>query len=153
MNKLMRAILNLPGLSYLEYRFRLSELERLQLKVHEDHKPLVAKAKNYQEREELEHAEWSDYREIGYEIQGLRSNRLLKKAHRYEITIPSRSNDDLWEQSNYGEWVLTEKGTQELKSLIRTEKKERRDVIAWWVNMTLGLIGAMIALISVMKSN
>ena len=91
--------------------------------------------------------------EIDRQIRELHTERLLKIANKLIVPIPSFSDETAWEElSPYRKICLTNKGIFELKKSIRLEKKERRDIVFSLITILIGLIGALIGLISVLKN-
>ena len=121
------------------------------------YQPLIAQAKG-DERQKVR----QEYHDLLWEIEDERLKyscfKLLRKAHRYDIPIPRRREDDgFWEEVGTGFWLLTEKGTHHLLKEIRQEQKERLAVWKAWLDVWIGLgpliigiIGALIGLVSVL---
>ena len=75
------------------------------------YEPLIAQAKGDERRKVRQ--EYSDQLwEIEHERRKDGDFKLIRKAHRYDIPIPRRREEDgFWEEVGTGYWQLTEKGT------------------------------------------
>lgn len=105
----------------------------------------------------------TQYASQGWEIDRERREdsdfRLIRKARRYDIPIPSKQEKEgLWEEFEQGFWLLTDQGVHHLLKEIRAEQKERLalwkawfDLILGWVPAIIGLIGTLIGLVSVLR--
>jgi hypothetical protein len=83
----------------------------------------------------------------------LKTQYLVSIADKLSLPIPPiTKEDERWEQSGFsGRHVLTNRGITELRSLIRQEKREKYELIFRWSPILIGLIGAIIGLISVLR--
>lgn len=89
---------------------------------------------------------------IDEQIAQLQGQLLRRQAERYLIPFPKRitKNGD-WEQSKItGRWLLGQKTVSELRNAIRREQKDRREKWQGWLALLIGLIGALIGLLSVL---
>jgi hypothetical protein len=118
----------------------------------------LRKASKHQEAEE-KLAEWSaDGRQVEDEIDEIVSQRLLKRARRLDVPIPSPlfgnlEEDEFWDRSySSGGYILTRKGRAVLRDAVRKEKRERFESKARWITLFTGIIGAAIGLVSVLTN-
>ena len=88
------------------------------------------------------------------EIHALITSYLRSKAQKRLLPFPLRTEEsDLWERGyTTGEWYLTNKGITEVRSLIRSEDKERIDFFLKIAGILIGILGAITGLIAVIKS-
>ena len=85
-----------------------------------------------------------------FEVDVLEARRLVKRANKLQVPVPNYSNKEMWKHVfNYR--FLTEKGKLHLINIIRKEKRERVGVFFKRASIVIGLIGALMALISVLK--
>jgi hypothetical protein len=150
MNKQLKGMLrNL--LMTKEMRWRSQERS-----LHELYDPLIAEVKG-DEREMLHQELNSQLWEIYRERREDGDFKLIRRAHRYDIPIPpKREEDGFWEEWERGYWLLTDRGIHHLLKEIREEQQARLglvkgklDLIAPFITGMVGLIGALIGLISV----
>lgn len=142
----------------LTYRIELKKLER---KLSKESKALgiaiaAAKKEGMSEQEAL--ASYSlEYQLISEKIDFLKSRYLISKANKLSLPVPTayaKENEDYWERSQYdGKYYLSEKGYHSLQAAIRKEQKERLEVIIPIITAITGLIGVVIGLVAVFKSN
>lgn len=89
-----------------------------------------------------------------HEIDRIRTRRLLRKADRLSVPIPTMSDDGhLWRRSHQlGTYALTTEGYAEVRRSIRAEKRERREGALAWAGLFIGVLGALTGLLSVWPS-
>jgi hypothetical protein len=139
---------------YWRLQRKLSRLERAYRKDEEGTRAAVeaARLRGASSRDIEEITGGSDAPVIQRRIHEALSNYLIAKAHRLVIPLPDRSEDNLWSvNSDTGEAVLTRQGINELRSVIRSEEKARREAILMWVpaiTAVTGLLGALIGVIA-----
>ena len=83
------------------------------------------------------------------ELKVAMTRYLTAKATKYNVPIPEKSNEELWEDY-FGYQFLTEKGHFELNKTIRQELKERLEIWIPIITALTGLIGVFIGLISIL---
>jgi hypothetical protein len=89
---------------------------------------------------------------VGTEIDVLTTAHLLQQARRLQLPIPDPGDDQYWAESGmFGGKHLTAAGVTKLRSEIRTERKARWDSIAAQITLLIGLLGALIGVLSVLK--
>lgn len=154
MKKKLKRIIQQVLMEMMTQEMRWQAQERSLSRTYE---PLIAQAKGDERRKVRQ--EYSDQLwEIEHERRKDGDFKLIRKAHRYDIPIPRRREEDgFWEEVGTGYWQLTEKGTHHLLKEIRQEQKERLalwktwlDVWIGWVPLIIGIIGALIGLVSVL---
>ena len=117
------------------------------------------RAKDYSKVESLEgdyHFEMSMHSE---EEDAYETKRLISKARRMRLSIPSRYDEDgsssqFWyEGRNTGRWYLTNEGFLLLRGAVRKEKKESHEAIIWtkWLITAATIIGIMTGVIKLIK--
>ena len=143
-------------MNYFSYKKALSKLNRNRDKENKVLSKLFEEAKRtggLEKAREVYHSESFDLDSINEEIAILRTLYILHKAEKKFLPVPPiNDKDELWKQGHYtGKWYLTNKGITKLQSLIRKDRKERRDEFFFWIGILFGLIGAIISLITVIK--
>jgi leucyl-tRNA synthetase len=139
---------------YLKFRWNLYRLFRDRDNLDSFYKKAIQKAEKDKRAdvdgliaEALHEQRWTDE-----DISILITNYLVRCASRKFLPIPNHQERGMWEacvfQQNRS--VLTGAGIARLRSTIRAEQKERRDMITSWVTFGVGIIGAMTGLIAVM---
>ncbi|MBY5658297.1 hypothetical protein [Rhizobium leguminosarum] len=115
------------------------------------HKAYVAN--DWDKRNELIYQSDFEVSEYEDEVAEIRSNRLLRRARRLSLPIPSKHDvGDLWWQSRtLGTWALTDVAFAELRRAVRLEEKERRDVWLALGGMLVSLLSLVVAIIALLK--
>lgn len=90
------------------------------------------------------------------------TRKLTSEATRMFIPTPERdtSKDSHEDENGFWEfgwvlrnqWFLTDKGVDVLRRQIRSEKKERFETVARWVTLLIGLLGAVMGVISLINA-
>ncbi len=115
--------------------------------------PLIKKAKIQGNKEELEclTAEYLlEIHAIEYERRLMAQHRLIYKASRLLLPIPSLENKEIWEEDEYDSVrLLKPASVDDLRIAIRNELKARRDLLIGWIIPLIGLIGAITGLLAV----
>lgn len=104
-------------------------------------------------RQERDHEMYTLYQDR----EVFHTKRLLRKASRLRVPIPSRYTSKMeesedWERSWDGEWYLSKSAELQLRAVIRQEQKERNETRAhWiaWIAAITGLVGAVTGLLAV----
>jgi len=87
------------------------------------------------------------------DIDSLISRRIIRRANRLDLPIPSHRDKEAWEQNHTtGAYYLTAKSRADLRSLIRQEKRERFEYWGRWVVLITGLLGTATGLVAVLLS-
>jgi hypothetical protein len=90
------------------------------------------------------------------ELEGIRTERLLRQARALRVPLPSlrprgtdiEKEDENWTLgSTLGQWTLTDEGESRLRSAIRAEQKAGREVVAFWITIVLGFFGVATGLV------
>ncbi|TBX81890.1 hypothetical protein E0I74_04910 [Rhizobium laguerreae] len=91
--------------------------------------------------------------EYGDEAAEIRSNRLVRRARRLSLPIPTKNDSsEHWRQSRtLGTWSLTAVGFAELRRAVRLEEKERRDVWLTLGGMLVSILSLVVAIIALLK--
>lgn len=126
--------------------FELIKLRWQKFKLNHRFLPLIEKAKAAKDKNQWQELgqEYSNELEIielakRYATQ----RRLMRKADRYLLPLPSRNNKSLWQDDDAFWDLLTPQAFADLKNIVRTEEKERWDLHTRWVYLLVGLIGAL----------
>jgi hypothetical protein len=145
-------------MNYLSYRLSLNKLYRKRNRIDKYYKKQYEEAKkekNSKKREEISSYASMELNVIDDDIFYLEHRYLTSVATRLLLSIPpfvSEEKGGLWEQSQLtGKWHLTSEGIRKLRGEIRTEKKERTDLLSRWIAIIIGLIGAITGLVAVIK--
>lgn len=88
--------------------------------------------------------------EIEIEIELILTRQLRKEARKYGVPFPESSENKMWDEY-WGRKFLSEKAKFKIRKEIRQEKNERREIFIPYLAIIIGLIGAITALISVIK--
>lgn len=148
-------------MNYLSYRISLYKLDRKRAKEEAVFRKKLVGASRTGKYEEVLLRERLPLELCDEEIYILMTQRLTAIADKLLIQLPPKpvpeegdviTEDETWIRSNcYGQWYLTNKGIVDVRKLIRQEKKERREAVAFWFALIFGLIGAIISLFTVIK--
>ncbi len=119
----------------------------------------IAKAKTANEVQSLR-AEWqADGRMDEEELEAIRTQRILRRAGRYDIVPPDipynseMERDDFWERGHdTGKWYLTVGGISHMSRQIEEAQHRRAQLWQVRVNAVGGLISGLIALVSALVS-
>jgi hypothetical protein len=111
---------------------------------------------------EAQEASW-DSDTIRDEIESIKSFHLIGRAIRLGLPTPrfkavEADEDETWERGITGKYYLSRAAQTELRSRIRLEKKEQREVTAFWVkdvlvpalSVLIGILGATAGLIAIL---
>lgn len=146
-------------MNYLSYRVTLHKLSSERNKIDNRYKKEYEKAikeKDEEKRNEIRDDALMELNEIDDQILYLEHQYLRSEATKYLLPIPPVVTEDkggLWEQSRHtGKYHLTNKGLAQLRVEVRNEKKERTELLAQRISIIIGLIGAIIGLVAVMKN-
>lgn len=138
----------------IKYRYRLWKLLRSRQKTKKTYDDLIKKAQNDDREQQSIVSEAVFF--VGEEdlkIRELHTEYLCQVAKNLIIPIPEFKDESIWENvHSFGiMYILTPKGVYEFKRLIRNEKKEKREIIFSWITLLIGLLGAIIGVISVLR--
>ena len=142
----------------ISYRWKLSKLHRLKSKTVGTYKRLQEKArKEKKPREDIQSLISEEIFEVDMiddEIEKLESRYLIESARQLVLPIPDFDMDsDTWKESKITRRVrLSKKAMVDMRSLVRKERKERREGIMLWLAALIGIIGALSGLLAVWKS-
>jgi hypothetical protein len=129
-------------------------------RIDSKYRPLVAAAEKARDRDkvlEIRH-DWYWERDQEWEqLEGIATDRLLRKARLLEIPIPPRelgadeAEGPHWILGNSGIYYLKLEARWELRRKIRAELDERERRFVTWITLLIGLIGALTGLVSVLS--
>jgi hypothetical protein len=141
-------------LEYLRFRWRLAREERMRRKTNAKYQADLTAARargaKRDEIQEIDSLAFFEDRTYDQDIHRLHTRYLLAEANKLIVPIADWDDEESWEEED-GRHYLTNKGINELRAAIRTEKKLRREQILMWVPaMTAftGLAGATIGVIA-----
>lgn len=143
-------------MSYLSYWIKLYSLNRKRQKVSKDVSKLVEEARKKGgaiKAEEVYQIESFDLQKVDDEIQEAVTRYVVYKANKRFLPVPSHSEEGgIWEESNMtGRYHLTDKGITEIRKMIRSDIKERIEVVSPYMSLLIGLIGAITGLVALIK--
>lgn len=86
----------------------------------------------------------------------IQTEYFIREAERLLVPIPEYSDKTMYSRVEWDDhpdepYYLTELGLKTLKAAVRDEKKHRRDIAAFWMSASTGLIGATIGLITIIS--
>lgn len=101
----------------------------------------------------LEASAWFEEQMLNEEISLLVTAHWISKATKHFITIPSRATEGMWEQCDKisERFVLTNAGISALRSALRAEIKERRDLVLPYILALTGIIGTLTGLVAILR--
>lgn len=85
------------------------------------------------------------------DIRRLETRLLSREAERFGLPGIDINNEDHANLEPDSTWTITTEGKYELIRQIRQEKKERREIIVFYVSIIFGLIGAITGLVAILK--
>lgn len=144
-------------IEYLTYRIQLRKLNKALSKLHNEAALVESSYKSgeddqghisyiYHQCHQLE--QWIEFHKTSY---------FKNKADSLLIPMPSTQDTTIYEEFDFGDEdgpkkILTAQGIYQVRELIRNEQKAKREVVGFWFAIITGLIGAVIGLISIIKS-
>lgn len=155
-------------LGWIRYRYELFKLYKRERALEKEWKRARAEAE--QKKDPTIFENWESncgdlvYADLRWDRKRTVSAALLREADELLIQRPYLNDETKWE-ADTDEYsmpregmVLTVHAMTELRASIRKEKKERREVIEWWVKLfggilpiVTGLVGALIGLAAIWK--
>lgn len=140
----------------ITFQLKLIKLQRSRQKVltafQDRFAEAVGKGRSSEAKEGLRHDERFALDEWDNEIDVLTTAHLLQQARRLQLPIPNPDDDQYWiESSMFGGKHLTAAGVTKLRSEIRTERKARWDFLSGQITLLIGLLGAIIGVLSVIR--
>lgn len=144
-------------IDYLRYRMALRKLSKQKRKIRRAYTKDLASAraagKNINDLRSLESDAWFEESMVDEEIALLITDFLVSKADKHFISTPSRKEEGMWEQCEKisERYVLTKAGISAVRSTIRAEAKERRDLFLPVIAALTGIIGTITGMIAVLK--
>ena len=144
-----RLFSKIPALKHwLDNRAVKLELQNLD----KQHRELEAKAKDPNEREQLE-ASWSNARDIIVDpIESENSERLVAQARKYHILVPQIFDEskDWYRSQTTGLWILRKDAEERLRREIRDQKRALYDEFRKWMTFSFGVLAFILALVSLL---
>lgn len=137
---------------------QLQRLQKIKRRTHAAYAKDLKKARDQKkDRDELEHIRFNEQSEIDFvndEIATLHTRYLLDLADKYLLPKPDFDDGEkgVWVESRItGYWQLSPETMVKLRTAIRSEQKNRRDIWLGVLTLLIGLVGALAALVSVWK--
>jgi hypothetical protein len=89
-------------------------------------------------------------------IEFLQTKYYQKKCNQLVISMPEQNDKLYYYKFDFDDDagdrdILTILGFQKVRTSIRQEEKEKREAFGFWVTLLIGLIGAIIGLVSILK--
>ena len=143
-------------IEYIKFKSALRKFDKYKEEVRNTYDQEIAQARKEQKSGDdlrmIEHSAWAEDRMYNEEISIIVTQYLLKKARKHFLPIPPIEETEMWEQCNQisTQFVLTNAGITKMRSLLRTEAKERREAILSYIAALTGLIGTATGLIAVL---
>jgi hypothetical protein len=155
--KPLKTALDLSGeymLAYFKYRKDLHSLNKEAARLQQEYKDAEKSYNGEDDRGHLNHLAsqqieldiWIDYRKTLY-FKSTADTLLIPMPALDDTTM--YTSQDVGEDSNVN--ILTLNGIHYLKNKIREEHKAKRDVVAFYFTLCIGLVGAVTGLVSVLK--
>lgn len=122
-------------IKYIKFKLVLSKFDKYKEAVRNKYNEEITQARKEQKSGDdlcmIEHSAWNEERMYNEEISIIITQYLLKKARKHFLPIPPREESELWEKCNQisTQFVLTNAGITKMRSILRTESKERREAI------------------------
>jgi len=141
-------------IEHVRYRAKLVKLFRQKKTVRsafvEDIRKAQKEGKPRETYSALEHQSYFEESMIDEEISILATDNSIRMARRPFVPIPSRKTGGIWEQCHTigNRWVLTSKGISELRSSLRTKRKEQVELVVRLLVPLTGVIGAVTGLVA-----
>ena len=108
-------------------------------------------AKDYESEQQLEAEASTEIQYCEAEIQLAASRALARDARRLNVPLPVYSDAAMWEKVLGEFYALTPQGYADLRTAIRQERKERREVwMAWIKDVVVPIGGIVISILSLM---
>ncbi len=141
-------------IEYLKFRWRLHQLlrekDKTQLFYFRKIKKMELEKRNQSEIDVLISEAFHERNFIDEEISLITTVYLTRCASRNLLPLPDYGDDSAWIKCQFqNRYVLTNERITALRSALRNEAKECRDMFLPWVALGIGLIGSMTGLISV----
>lgn len=143
-------------LDAIRHARRLRKLQRHREQITSDYKTKTEIArkegKSSEELYKIGEGEHFDVIYIDDEIDLLQSMYVRRQAEKLLLSVPKFDKDGGdWEQSDRnGKWRLTRRASSELRVAIRQEQRERRQHWQAALALLIGLVGALIGLVSLL---
>ena len=126
-------------------------------RIRKTNKKLIDQAKQQKKpRDELEVLHYDariDIGQVDEDIWHLQMQYLSQQAEKYLLPIPEFKEDSgEWIQSIFtGRWRLSPDALAKLRTDIRPEQKERREYWTTLITLLIGLVGALIGFVALLK--
>ena len=145
--------------SFLRHSWRIRRLEASRDKVRRayacDRLALQRQKPAGNEIEELNASARFEDDTIQHEIDAETTSYLLARARQLMVEVPSHENGEYWDEPDlgYSAPTLSTKGINFVRGKIRAELKDRHELFIRWATIAIGLIGAIIGLVSVFRNH
>jgi len=81
----------------------------------------------------------------------------VSKADSLGVELPDWDDKTLrghvdWDDDEREPWYFTPRGIAQVRTDVRAEQKHRREIVAFWLSASVGVIGALTGLAAILKS-
>jgi hypothetical protein len=137
-------------IEYLRFRWRLWRWRRQYIEDERRTEAAVAAAKARGAGDQIDEI-WggSDAPVLRYKVRRAMSDYLIAEADRLLIPLPDKGDEKIWENPERYP-TLTKEGINQLRAMIRAERKARMELFVMWVPGVVGVLGALIGLASIL---
>lgn len=144
-------------LTYFQYKRSVHKLRRRQLKFSKELKKVNENATSIDDHAEASMIFQEEIKVIN-RIKYIQTEYYKDLCENLAIPSPDREDKNLYFQFNFDDeegekLIFTVLGFQYVRKLIREERKEKREIFGFWATIITGIIGALIGLLSIIKSN
>ncbi len=134
------------------YRGTKKEMRRLSKQFEADDKKYRAAGESPNDRQQRHGYEQSELNIYWESIGRYKTERLCRKAARFDVQLPNRSDGKSWEEcSDIGGHNLSYAGEFSLRKAIREEARTRNSHAVTVASLLLGLIGTLTGLVLGLK--
>jgi hypothetical protein len=142
-------------IDYVRYRLHLAKLFRQRTSTTDFFHRKISKAKKEGKPRvylsELDAEAYFERRMVNEDISILVTDYLIRQANLSFLPVPAHSENGMWEQCEFdsGRFVLTAAGISKLRTSVRSEKKERNEMVIKTLAAITGIIGTATGLLAV----
>lgn len=143
--------------NYLKYRLELYQLQKSSRRLLKQYKQINKQVVNKGSEHFMELNDLARQQdELQTWIEFLQTKYYQEICNRYVIPMPDKDEGNYcifnFDDGEGEREILNTEGFYKVRSLIRQEKKERREALGFWVTLLIGLLGAIIGLAAILKT-